>query len=148
MRIHCRVQRILAAGLIAIFVGLAALHAYWAAGGRAGSGVAIPRQGGGAMFVPSPLATLAVAMALLAAAAVVAASVGWLGRRGPTRIGRWLTAVLAAVFLLRAVGDFRYVGVFKSMGEDPFRSWDTWLFSPLCAVIAAAAFVVARKRER
>ena len=38
-------QRILAAGLIAVFVALSALHVFWAAGGRAGGAVAIPRQG-------------------------------------------------------------------------------------------------------
>ena len=141
------VQRILAAGLIAIFVALSALHVFWAAGGRAGGAVAIPRQGGEALFTPSPLATLAVAVALAAAAATVAAAAGWFGARGPTRAGRVLTAVLAVIFLARAVGDFRYVGFFKSLGDDPFRSWDTWLFSPLCLAIALAALTVARSRE-
>ena len=140
-------QRILAAGLIAIFGALSALHVFWAAGGRAGGGVAIPRQGGEALFAPSPLATLAVAVALAAAAATVAAAAGWFGVRGPTRAGRVLTAVLAVIFLLRAIGDFRYVGLFKSLGDDPFRSWDSWLFSPLCLAIALAAMTVARSRE-
>ena len=140
-------QRILAAGLIAIFVGLSALHVFWAAGGRTGGAAAIPRDGGEALFTPSPLGTLAVAAALLAAAAAVAAAVGWLGPRLAARLGRWVTILLAVVFMARAIGDFRYVGVFKSMGDDPFRSWDTWLFSPLCAVIAVAAFMVAKQRE-
>jgi hypothetical protein len=99
------------------------------------------------LFRPSPLGTLAVALALVAAAASVAAAAGWFGGGRRRRAGRVLTGVLAVLFLLRAVGDFRYVGFFKSMGDDPFRSWDTWLFSPLCAVIAAAAFMAARWRE-
>ena len=111
-------QRILAAGLIAIFVALSALHVFWASGGRAGG-----------------------------AAATVAAAAGWFGARGPTRVGRVLTAVLAVIFLARAVGDFRYVGFFKSLGDDPFRSLDTWLFSPLCLAIALAALTVAVSRE-
>ncbi len=139
-------RQTLAVGLFAILVGLSALHVFWAAGGRAGGGVAIPRRGGEALFTPSPLAMLAVAAALLAAAAVVAAAVGWLTQRA-TRAGRVLTAILAAVFLLRAIGDFRYAGFFKSMGDEPFRSWDTWVFSPLCLWIAVAALVVARGRE-
>jgi hypothetical protein len=55
--------------------------------------------------------------------------------------------VLALVFALRALGDFRFVGFFKSMGDEPFRSWDTWLYSPLCLAIAAAAFAVAHSRD-
>jgi hypothetical protein len=141
------VQRILAAGLIAIFVGLSALHVFWAAGGRAGGDAAVPRQAGRALLTPSPLATLAVAAALLAAALVTAAAAGWLGRGAPSRVGRPLAYALALVFALRAVGDFRYVGFFKSLGDDPFRSWDTWLFSPLCLAIALAALTVASVRE-
>lgn len=140
--------------LIAVLVALAALHVYWAAGGRAGAQVAIPRQAAAAghaarpLFRPSPLGTVAVAMALLAAAAVVGAAMGWLGPGVAVRVGRVLTGALGVAFLLRAIGDFRYVGAFKSMGDEPFRSWDTWLFSPLCVAIAAAAFVVARARAR
>jgi hypothetical protein len=140
------VQRVLAAGLVSVFAVLSALHVFWAAGGRTG-GVAIPRQGGDALFRPSPLGTLAVALALAAAAASVAAAAGWFGAAAPRRAGRAVTYVLSVLFLLRAVGDFRYVGFFKSMGGEPFRSWDTWLFSPLCAAIAVAAFLVARRRE-
>jgi hypothetical protein len=55
--------------------------------------------------------------------------------------------LLALVFAVRAVGDFRYVGFFKALGDEPFRSWDTWLFSPLCLAIAVAAFTVASRRE-
>jgi hypothetical protein len=55
--------------------------------------------------------------------------------------------VLALVFALRAMGDFRFVGFFKSMGDEPFRSWDTWLYSPLCLAIAVAAFAVANDRD-
>jgi len=141
------VQRILAASLIAVFVALAALHVFWAAGGHAGGGAAIPRTAGRALFTPSPLATLAVAGALVAAALVTGAAAGWLGRGAPLRVGRPLAYALAVVFALRAMGDFRYVGFFKSLGDDPFRSWDTWLFSPLCLLIALAALTVASARE-
>jgi hypothetical protein len=141
------VRRLLAVSLFAILVGLSALHVFWAAGGRAGGAVAIPRRGGEAVFTPSPFGTLIVALALAAAAVSVAAAAGWFGAGRPWRVGRVLTAALGLMFLLRALGDFRYVGFFKSMGDDPFRSWDTWLFSPLCAVIAAAAFMAARWRE-
>jgi len=141
------VRTTLASGLIAVFVMLSALHVFWAAGGRAGGLVAIPRSAGRPLFTPGPLSTLGVAGALVVAALATAAAAGWFGHGTPLRAGRPLAYALALVFALRAVGDFRYVGFFKTTGEDPFRSWDTWLFSPLCAVIAAAAFVVARQRE-
>ena len=38
---------------------------------------------------------------------------------------------------LRAVGDFRMVGFWKTVRDTPFARWDTRLFSPLCVAIAA-----------
>jgi len=140
-------MRILAAGLVAVFVALSALHVFWAAGGHAGGAAAVPRHAGRPLLTPSRLSTLAVAAALIAAALVTAAAAGWLGRGLPTRVGRPLAYVLALVFAIRAVGDFHYVGFFKSAGDEPFRSWDTWLFSPLCLGIALTAFVLARQRD-
>ena len=141
------VQRILTASLIAIFVALSAIHVFWAAGGRAGSAAAIPRAAGRPLLTPSPLSALAVAAALIAAALVTAAAAGWLGRETPVRLGRPLAYLMALVFAVRAVGDFRYVGFFKLLGDEPFRSWDNWLFSPLCLAIAVAAFAVASHRD-
>jgi hypothetical protein len=140
------VVRALAASLVLVFAILAAAHVFWAAGGRIGGGTAIPRAGGRVLFTPSPLGTLAVAAALLAAAALVAATVGWIRSPVPAWLLRAATTGLGAIFLLRAVGDFRYVGFFKTLGEDPFRTWDTWLFSPLCLGIGLAALVVALRR--
>ena len=138
--------RALAALLIVVFAALSGLHVFWAAGGRAGGDAAVPRVEGRVLFSPSPLSTLGVAAALAAAALVVAAASGWLGPRAPVRSARWLTAAIALLFFARAVGDFRYVGLFKTVGEDPFRTWDTWLFSPLCLGIAVAAALVAIRR--
>ena len=46
-------------------------------------------------------------------------------------------------FLARTVGEFRLVGVFKRVRGTPFATWDTWLFTPLCGLIAAGFFLIA-----
>ncbi|MNR60466.1 hypothetical protein D3C85_1819540 [compost metagenome] len=43
--------------------------------------------------------------------------------------GGW---TLALVFLIRAVGDFRWVGFMKQRRGSVFARWDTLLYSPLC----------------
>ena len=53
--------------------------------------------------------------------------------------GTWVISVL---FLLRAIGDFRFVGFFKSVTDTNFARWDTILFSPLCLFIAVVAFLI------
>jgi hypothetical protein len=48
-------------------------------------------------------------------------------------VGAWL---IAAVFALRAIGDFRYVGFFKRIRDSRFARLDTLAYSPLCACLA------------
>jgi len=46
---------------------------------------------------------------------------------------------MAVVFAARAVGDFKYVGFFKSIKGTTFALWDTRVYSPLNVVVAALA---------
>jgi Protein of unknown function (DUF3995) len=46
---------------------------------------------------------------------------------------------LSLVFLLRAFGNFTTFGFFKTVTGTPFARLDTWLYSPLCLVLAALA---------
>ena len=51
--------------------------------------------------------------------------------------------LLATLFALRAVGDFRYVGLFRRVRGTPFARWDQWLFTPLCVSIALGSALTA-----
>jgi hypothetical protein len=136
-------RSIIGVALVATFVGLALVHVFWALGGRSGAAAAVPSVAGKPSFRPSPLATVAVAVALLAAALSTAAALGWLGELIPARVVRVLTLTMSLGFLLRAIGDFKYVGFFKSVRGTLFAYWDGWFYSPLCLLIAAASFLVA-----
>jgi hypothetical protein len=132
----------------AVLVSLAALHVYWACGGRFGADVAVPsrpqREGdearaGRPLFRPSTAATLLVAAALAAGAAVLLARVSMLPLPLPRGLIRGATLLLGVLFVLRALGERRYVGLFKTVTETPFARWDTALFTPLCLLLGAAA---------
>lgn len=121
---------------LSILIGIGALHAYWAAGGTVGSKEAIPMKDGLPLFRPTPLGTAFVALVLFAAAALIAAGIGWIPAHGlerPVRVGDFL---IATVFLLRAVGDLRYVGFFKRVRGTRFARLDTFAYSPLCLLLA------------
>ncbi|ACB96477.1 DUF3995 domain-containing protein [Beijerinckia indica] len=117
---------------------LALLHAYWAAGGRFGKEAAIPEQDGKPVFQPRPLGTLAVSLALALAALLISIQAGFLlpGRLGS--LPKIATGLLALVFAARAIGDFRYVGFFKRIIGTRFARRDTWIYSPLCGLLAMA----------
>ena len=122
-----------AAALVLIFVGLSGIHWYWAFGGKL-SVAGVPEVGGRPVFTPGPVTTVAVATLLMVAAFVSASQAELLGleRSGASRVG---VASLAVLFLLRAVGDLRLVGFFKSVRRTPFGRMDTWVYSPLCVVV-------------
>jgi hypothetical protein len=45
--------------------------------------------------------------------------------------------------LLRAVGEFRYVGLFKRVRGTKFAVLDTFVYSPLCLLLGAGVALVA-----
>jgi hypothetical protein len=132
---------------ILILIVLSDLHVYWARGGKAGKGAAIPTLNERPALKPTALTTIMVAVVLLAMAAVLAFRIGWLdlpavpGLSSFVRVCAWLIAV---AFALRAVGDFRYVGFFKKIRESRFARLDTFAYSPLCACLAVLVGLAAQ----
>jgi hypothetical protein len=131
-----------AVALIAIFVALALLHVYWAAGGRALKLAAIPEVDGNRAFKPSAAGTLAVALALMAAAALIAAASGLLLLPLPALAIEVPVFCLALILFARAIGDFRLVGFFKRVRGSRFARMDTAVYSPLCLALSIAVFFV------
>lgn len=126
-----------------ILLLLSAVHLYWMTGGRAGASIAVPSRGSEPLVRPGRAATGIVMLALAAAAWLVIELGGW------TRIvysDPWLRCggpLLGAVFLLRGVGDFRWLGLFKRCKDTPFARWDTRLYTPLCLLLGATILYVA-----
>ena len=56
---------------------------------------------------------------------------------------RWMLYALAAMMFARAVGDFRFVGFFKSVRGTPFARADKLVYSPLCLAFGAGLTEVA-----
>ncbi|BBH21879.1 membrane protein [Paenibacillus baekrokdamisoli] len=115
-------------GLISI------LHIYWAYGGRWGVGAVIPSKAGEnkPAFVPHKIGTLAVATLMLIVCFILLVQGGYLHSVIPATLIRGGCIVCAAVFFLRAIGDFTHIGFFKKVKHTVFARNDTWLYSPLC----------------
>ncbi|MEQ1538030.1 MAG: DUF3995 domain-containing protein [Sphingorhabdus sp.] len=128
---------------IAIFALLGALHIYWLLGGKVGINSAIPEIDGEAAFAPPMWATAAVALGLFSCAWLVAALLEFLPSPVGSAILRPVAYLLAAVFALRAIGDFNLVGFTKRQRGSRFARLDTLLYSPLCLVLAVAVLAVA-----
>jgi hypothetical protein len=134
--------------LATVLTAVAVLHLYWAAGGRSGGAVVPGTPSGRPIFVPSTAGTVAVAAALLLAAWIVAERGGLAPRIGP-RIGYTLGIwSVGLVLVARAVGDFRYIGLFKQVRGTPFALMDDRLYTPLVALLGAATLWLAVRGAR
>ena len=133
---------LLAQLLVGVFALLSLVHVYWALGPHGTKSAVVPEVDGRAAFRPSPPATLAVALVLLACALLVAATSGLAPSPLPMRILCGLMFALALVLLARAIGDFRLVGFFKRVTGTRFTRLDSAVYSPLCLLLAIGSFVL------
>lgn len=132
--------------LISIFLFLSSLHIYWAFGGSWGSGAVIPtRDNHVKVRMPGPVPTLAVAFGLLFFGAVVFLDSFELNLNdvpGLDLIRKYGLGAIALIFLLRAVGDFNYIGFFKKGRNTDFARNDTKYYSPLCLLIGILSIIL------
>jgi hypothetical protein len=135
------VSEALAPAVCVAFMALALWHFYMALGSdREG---AVPSVNGRPLFVPSRGATVAVGIVLVLFAGLVAATAGLMAVGVPRALLSWLSYGLALGLLLRAVGEFRYVGLFKRVRGNKFAVLDTYVYSPLCLLLAVGVALVA-----
>ncbi len=136
----------LSIGLVSIFTLLALIHFSWALGSIWGFENAIPKnEAGNYVINPAPWESAVVGLGLilfgifyLTRADVLPLTLpGWL-----LSVGSW---VIPLIFLLRAIGDFKYIGFFKSITSTDFARLDTIFYSPLCLIIAVAGVILLLK---
>jgi hypothetical protein len=92
---------------------------------------------------PTPFHCVLVAAGLLLFALSALARGGFWDRAGGNLFVSVLLWMQVAVFLLRAIGDFRYVGFFKRVHKTAFARNDSLIYSPLCLLLAALALCLA-----
>lgn len=134
---------ILSVILFIIFMILGGFHFYWLFGGVWGAEKVIPTQGRGANRLVIPkFATLIVAfvlflfgmMYLIKSGLIYLAFSNWI-----LNYGYWFIPV---IFILRAIGEFKYVGFFKRIKHTEFAKADSKLFSPLCLTIGVIGLFI------
>ena len=129
---------LLATFTAAVMASLSTLHFYWALGGQWGIRSAVPQLLERPEFRPSALLTSLVGCVLMGLALLA------LLLNSPEGI-RWIRYpgyLVSAGMLLRAIGDFRYVGFFKKVYNSPFALRDTRYFSPLILILSCCFFIL------
>ena len=126
-----------------ILVGLGILHFNWVAGGKFGLDQSLPtKENGEKVFNPGKAETAIVGIGLTAFGIFYLFESGLIEYTFPEWIIKYGSWMIPGIFLLRAVGEFKYVGFFKSVKKTEFGKWDTKLFSPLCLVIGVLGIIL------
>lgn len=129
--------------LILIFLLLSLIHFYWSFGGKWGSSAVIPTQNNQKKVIqPGAIASIIVALGLALLGVLVSVEAGWLQIELPYLIETFAMLFIAIIFLIRAVGDFKYVGFFKKIKNTSFAKNDSRYFSPLCLLIGFMALAL------
>lgn len=112
------------------------LHFYWAFGGKYGLESAGPKLEGDKQFIPSGKLIFIVACMMLGLAIlpiqlvtplpILQSSISYIG------------FFIAIIFIVRGIGDFKYVGLFKTVYNSNFAQLDTRYFSPLIITLGVA----------
>lgn len=130
--------------LSALFVGLAVLHIYWAAGGKWGASAAVPSEANGAIaFTPGVAACLIVSAGFFAIAYLCAARAGLFTAPWPNNYTRVGLLIVAALFLARTIGDRKYMGITRRIRETEFARKDRRFYTPLCGTVCGLLTLLA-----
>ncbi len=128
--------------LILIFTALGLLHFYWLFGGKWGLEKAIPTKKNQKSSLSIPkFATLIVALVLLLFGLFYLMKTGLvtIPIQNWVNYGYWF---LPFIFILRAIGEFNYVGIFKKIKDTEFAKADSKIFVPLCLFIGVIGILI------
>ncbi len=125
----------LCVGLIALIL---LLHVYWALGGQRLLPSTIPSDPSTGKTTPEPgrLGATLVALVLLHALFTLGVATQLWPSPWSLTVTRYSLWIWTGIFLVRVIGDFRWLGAFKRVRGTAFARADDWLFTPLCATIA------------
>lgn len=130
-----------AVALAAAFIVIAAFHVYWALAtdrmNSSGAGAIPTRADGTPLLRPGRAGTLGVALLLVISSLLVLHTAGLLELPGHAIAYRKATWLLAMALVLRTIGDFKYVGLFKRERQTRFAALDTRIYTPLCGALGA-----------
>ncbi|MBK9566075.1 MAG: DUF3995 domain-containing protein [Saprospiraceae bacterium] len=130
--------------LIIIFTFLSGMHIYWAFGGRwASEGVFPTFENQSNAVMPGMIPTLIVAVGLLFFGLMVLMHITDVTLPfGHEIIYKYGLRVIAVIFIIRSIGEFQYVGLFKKIKHTKFGLKDTQIYTPLCLTIGILALIL------
>lgn len=126
-----------------VFAFLSAIHFYWGFGGRWGSQAVFPTKNDSIKSnLPGTTPTIIVAFCLLAIGLFILLKANFFNFPIPSWLDKYGLWIIAGIFIVRAIGEFNYVGFFKKIKHTKFGQNDTKYYSPLCLTIGIMTIIM------
>nr|WP_298790853.1 DUF3995 domain-containing protein [uncultured Allomuricauda sp.] len=123
-----------------VLIVLAILHFFWALFGIKEPEAVVPTSiGSNQVKTPNKIMAVLVGLILLGFAFVFINKISnyvdypWL---------RYVSIGIGVIFIIRAFGDFKYVGFFKTAKNSKFSALDTKYYSPLCLLMGVLVLIL------
>ncbi len=134
---------ILSVLLSIILIGLGFIHFNWVIGGKFGFVESLPtKESGERVLNPKKIDSAIVGIGLTVFGIFYIFKSGLIAYNLPEWIMKYGGWIIPLLFILRAIGEFKYVGFFKSVKKTDFGKLDTKFFSPLCLVIGIFGILI------
>jgi len=126
-----------------ILIGLGLIHFNWVIGGKFGFSESLPtKENGERVLNPKKIHSTIVGIGLTAFGIFYILKSGLIEYNLPEWIMKYVGWIIPILFLLRAIGEFKYIGFFKSVKSTDFGKLDYKLFSPLCLIIGIFGMII------
>ncbi len=129
-----------------IFLILAGIHIYWILAGKWGHNAALPCTPEKTKALnPDPLATLLVILGLISFAALSLANAGIVAFPFDEKYLKILSLLISIIYAARAIGDFKFFGIFKIQEKGLFARNDTQSYIPLYVFLSISLLIITIK---
>lgn len=126
-----------------IFFVLAIVHVNWVFGGEFGFNKSLPtKENGERVLNPKKRDSAIVAIGLFSFSIFYLAKSSIVTIVIPVWVFNYGSYIIPAIFLLRAIGDFKYIGFFKKVKNTAFGKLDSKFYAPLCLGIAIIGLLI------
>jgi hypothetical protein len=129
--------------LCVIFFILSIIHFNWVFGGTFGFDVSLPTNEKGERVInPKRMESAVVGAGLMTFAFFYLVKSGMIAIDLPDWVMNYVSWIIPLIFILRAIGEFRYIGFFKRIKKTEFGKLDTRFYSPLCLAVGIIGILI------
>ena len=126
-----------------LLVSIGVLHFYWAVGGKWAIEKVSPTKGvNEPIKMPGFIITFLVGIIVFFVGVMYAVKGNVIQLKITEKLSYYTVLAFAIIFLIRVIGDFKYVGLFKKINKTTFAKYDTLIFIPLCLFFSIVGFAL------